>query len=55
MSRHVTSRKMGQQGEAKPVVQQQEVEVLVVQAEAKVVMKDLGRRQMGKIRDMQRC
>ena len=46
---------MGQQGGAKPVVQEQEVEVLVVQEEAKVVMEDLGRGQMGKIKDMQRC
>ena len=46
---------MGQQGEEKLVVQVQEVEVLVVEGEVKVVMEDLGSGQMRKIRDMQRC
>ena len=46
---------MGQQGEENLVVQVQEVEVLVVQGEVKVVMEDLERGQMRKIRDMQRC
>ena len=47
-----TAKQMGQQGEEKPVVQVQGVEVLVVQGEVKG---DLGKGQMGKIMDMQRC
>ena len=43
------------QGKAKPVVQEQGVEALEVLGEVKVTMEDLGREQMGKIRDMLKC